>query len=36
MGSMSSDTGFDDLSTADMVLSEDYDLVGDDVMLLWK
>ena len=31
MGSMSSDTGFDDLSTADMVLSEDYDLVGDDV-----
>lgn len=24
-------TGFDDPSTADMVLSEDYDLVGDDV-----
>ena len=30
MGGMSSDTGFDP-STADMVLSEDYDLVGDDV-----
>ena len=30
MGSISTSTGFDP-STADMVLSEDYDLVGDDV-----
>ena len=36
MGSMSSDTGFDDLSTADMVLSEDYDLVGDDVSAIME